>query len=174
MANTVLASGYPKFSRGSEDAYGTRHRQYTYDFKPNAGYGTGGGILVSPGLFGVSLLDQIENVILSDWSTGGPSGYVFYWNAATGAIQFYITAGFTPAGSVAAPTISTVNDSGSPTYALGILTAALSVNHSALTGITGVQAPAFTGTLRSAAGLAELGNVSVSSVIVRGTFLIKP
>lgn len=172
MANTVLATGYPKFARNSEDAYGNRHRAYTVDFKPASTYGTGGGILVSPNLFGVSILDQIENVILADWSSGGPAGYIYFWNNHTGAIMFFQSGASTPAGTISAPTITTTTNAGTttPVYTNG---GALTQVAGA-TGITGVQAPTFTGSATAAGVLAEIGNVSVSSVIVRGTFLIRP
>jgi hypothetical protein len=172
MANTVLATGYPKMARAGEDAFGTRHRSFTYDFLPASTYGTGGGILVSPSIFGVSLQEQIENVILADWSSGGPSGYVFFWNHATGAIQFFVSGGFTPAGTISAPTITTTTNASTsaPVYVTG---GALTQIAGA-TGIAGVQAPTFTGSAVSAGVLVEVGNVSVSSVTVRGTFWIKP
>lgn len=172
MANTPLTTGYPKLVRASEDAYGTRHRSFSYDFLPSGNYGTGGGILVSPNLFGVSLLDQIENVILADWSATSPAGYVFFWNHVTGAIQFFEPAGLTPAGTISAPTITTLTNASTsaPVYVTG---GALTQIAGA-TGITGVQAPTFTGSAIAAGALVEIGNVAVSSVTVRGTFLIRP
>ena len=68
------------------------------------------------------------------------------------------SAGFTPAGTNSAPTISV--GSGTPaTYAVGLSTnsnAAALIATGAATGITGVQAPTFTGTAVAAAGLVEL------------------
>lgn len=82
---------------------------------------------------------------------------------ANGALQVFQPSG-TVSSTSTAPTITTVNDSGSPTHALGELTGALSANATAITGITGVQAPTITSTLTGAA--ANLGNVTYASVNV--------
>jgi hypothetical protein len=80
---------------------------------------------------------------------------------ANGALQAFTSAGFTPAGTNSAPTITT--SSGGVSTALGVAAGALSEVAGA-TGITGVQAPVFTGTAVGAAGLANLGNVTYASV----------
>ena len=95
---------------------------------------------------------QVTLVLAQIGAVVGGAGFEGYSQLA---FQVFASAGFTPAGTVAAPTVNTVNDSGSPTKALGELTGALSSN-GAVTGITGVQAPAFTGTPVAAAALTEL------------------
>ena len=66
------------------------------------------------------------------------------------------SAGFTPAGTISAPTITTTTNAGTttPVYTNG---GALTQIAGA-TGITGVQAPTFTGTAVAAAGFVELAS----------------
>ena len=99
---------------------------------------------------------------------------IFQASAINGATLAAASAG-TPAGSVAAPTITTAT--GNPATApIGVITGALAQTAGA-SGITGIQAPAFTGTPlaahthtvngSTAAGpLVELGAVAVAATVL--------
>lgn len=87
------------------------------------------------------------------WSANN-SGYIYQYKASTGNLFVLQSASLTPAGTISAPTITTLTNAG--------ITAPVYVNGGALTettgatGITGVQAPTFTGTATTAAALAKL------------------
>lgn len=88
--------------------------------------------------------------------TFNEGAYVFKYDYSADKVLIYLSAGVTPAGTVSAPTITTTTNAGvtTPVYTNG---GALTQVAGA-TGITGVQAPTFTGTAIAAAGLAELAN----------------
>lgn len=96
------------------------------------------------------------------------SGYVFSFDGAN-KLKAFRSAGFTPAGSNSAPTV-TITGGEAGTVAVGIASdadaAALSkVAATTRTGITGVQAPAFTGTPVAAAALSEVtAGVNLSAI----------
>jgi hypothetical protein len=122
-------------------------------------YSTGGGDTLS--LIGIVPSNSVPVFVdIQEMPSTGTvaSGLLFRFAVGTtqanGKMQI-----FQSGGTVAAPTINTVTDAGSPTKTLGELTGALSTN-GAVTGITGVQAPAFTG------ATAELGSVTYASVNV--------
>ena len=107
----------------------------------------------------VDLVEQPATV-----SATAPSGLLWQFapgtTQANGKLIAFAPGGGTPAGTISAPTITTVTNA-SPV--------ALGTNGGALTqvagasGITGVQAPTFTGT-PGAAGAGQLGNVTYASV----------
>lgn len=82
------------------------------------------------------------------------SGYTYQYNMTTGGLFVMTSAGFTPAGTNSAPTITTGTNA--------TVTAVVATNGGALTqasgatGITGVQAPVFTGSAVAAGALAAL------------------
>lgn len=83
----------------------------------------------------------------------GTTGYVYRWNRTSNTLQIYQGAGATPAGTISAPTITTAT--GDPSTApIGVVGGALAQTAGAA-GITGVQAPVFTGTAQAAAALSE-------------------
>jgi len=90
-------------------------------------------------------------------------------NATQLNFQVYTVSGFTPAGTNSAPTITTTTNAGTttPVYTNG---GALTQVAGA-TGITGVQAPVFTGTAIAASSIfaevANGGNLSGLSWVVR-------
>lgn len=90
------------------------------------------------------------------------SGYTFEYDYINFKLKAYRSAGFTPAGAVAAPTITTITNA-TPT-AVGTTAGALSQVAGA-TGITGVQAPAFTGTAVAQAALAEVTDTTDLSAV---------
>jgi hypothetical protein len=91
--------------------------------------------------------------IVNFWSANG-SGYVYQYAQATGVLYAMQSAAVTPAGTISAPTITTTTNAG--------VTNSVNINGGALTsltgetGVTGVQAPTFTGSATTAAALAKL------------------
>jgi len=115
---------------------------------------TNGIPLPALGLFGLKAVHfhQIAPVTVN--------GYEYRYDETNHSIRIFQSAGFTPAGTVAAPTINIAGGEAG-TVAIGIASdanaAALSKTAAtSRTGITGVQAPAFTGTAVTAAPLAEV------------------
>lgn len=103
-------------------------------------------------LLPTSTVTPLEMILLSDIG----SGYFYFFNPATGAVKIMQAAGSTPSGAVSAPTITTVT--GTPATApIGTAGGAL-VQTAGATGITGVQAPTFTGFASAATPLVELVN----------------
>lgn len=85
-------------------------------------------------------------------------------------LQVLQSAGGTPAGTISAPTITTL--SGDPTVApVGVVAGHLAQTAGAA-GITGVQAPVFTGTPAAAGGLSELPAAAYPAGVLAGTFII--
>lgn len=82
------------------------------------------------------------------------SGYLYAYNKANATIQIFESAAVTPSGTVSAPTITTTTNAG--------VTNSVNINGGALTsltgetGVTGVQAPTFTGAASTAGPLSEL------------------
>lgn len=100
------------------------------------------------------------------------AGYAFTYDATNSKVLAYRSGGFTPLGSVAAPTITSGTSA--------TITTPLYTNGGAITqvagaaGITGVQAPAFTGIAIPASPFVEVGNaVDLSAVTVSWTALGK-
>ncbi len=120
---------------------------------PSGGYGTSLGM--NAAAFSLRGLTGI-------WVLGvntAAAGYVGVWNTTTSKFAVYLGAGFTPSGTISAPTISITGGTGG-TVAIGISSdanaAALSKTAAtSRTGITGVQAPTFTGNA-VAAGIVEV------------------
>jgi hypothetical protein len=81
------------------------------------------------------------------------SGYIYQYNKSLATIQVFSVGGGTPAGTISAPTITTT--SGGVAVALGVTAGALSEVTGA-SGITGVQAPTFTGTPGTSGPASEL------------------
>ena len=142
-------------------------------------YPTGGVPLPTCRYFG--LIKQVDNLIIYD-AAAAPLGYIYKYDKTNHKLMMFQTATLTPAGTVAAPvftgtaatpagtvaapvfagtaatpagtvaapTITT--ETGNPATApIGVITGALAQTAGA-TGITGVQAPAFTGTEATPAG----------------------
>lgn len=115
---------------------------------------TNGIPLPALGLFGLTTVQfhQIAPVTVN--------GYAYRYDEAHHSLRLFQVAGFTPAGTVAAPTINIAGGEAG-TVAIGIASdangAALSKTAAtARTGITGVQAPAFTGAAVAAGALSEV------------------
>jgi hypothetical protein len=94
-------------------------------------------------------------------SSSAASGIIYQADQRNWNLYPFESAGFTPAGTNSAPTITTT--SGGVTTALGVAAGALSEVTGA-SGITGVQAPVFTGSAVSAAALAKITGAYPSSV----------
>ena len=123
---------------------------------PTGGYGTSLGM--NAAAFSLRGITGI-------WPLGANSaaaGYFVQWNTQTAKLMAFAGAGFTPAGTISAPTITTLTNAGT--------TAPVYVNGGALTettgatGITGVQAPTFTGTA-VAAGVVQVSNTTNLSTL---------
>lgn len=139
MASTITLSGDWLFSIGNE-----RMTKGT----GNLGTYATGGIAVTPTQVGLGVIDSL--------TIDPAGGYTFFYSASAGKVLAYESAAFTPAGTNSAPTITTTTNAGTtePMYTnAGALT-----QTTGATGITGVQAPTFTGTAVAAAALAEVGN----------------
>lgn len=118
----------------------------------------GSGNYLTNGLPVSWLLPLIKSATSPVWvMLLGIAGFNYAWDFTNLTMRIFQSAGFTPNGTVAAPVMNTVNDSGSPTKTLGELGGALSTN-GAVSNLTGIQAPAFTGTPQAAAGESELLN----------------
>ena len=99
----------------------------------------------------------INGLILAGWNTAA-EGYLAVYNTQSGNLQIFTGTAGTPAGTISAPTITTLTNASTaaPVYVTGgALTQATGA-----TGITGVQAPVFTGTPGAAGALAELANAT--------------
>ena len=101
------------------------------------------------------------------------SGLVFHFAVGTtqanGALQLFTGAGFTPAGTVSAPTLAV--GAGTPaTYPVGTAanTGSTTLVATGAVTITGISTPTFTGTAVAAAGLANVGNVTYASLNISG------
>ena len=84
-----------------------------------------------------------------------------------GFVQIMVSAGFTPAGTNSAPTISMAGGGGGGAVTVSPEATGGALVHNAagtITGVTGVQAPTFTGTAVAAAPLAELSGALPSGV----------
>ena len=156
MAATVTLSGDWLQSIGSEASTSGTLTLGTY---------ATGGVSLTPAMVGLGSFIGAPEFFAQ--------GYTFAYDSSAQKVLAFRSAGFTPAGTVAAPTITSATNAGTTTP--------LYTNGGAITqvagasGITGVQAPAFTGTAVSAAALAEVANsTDLSSVTVSfrafGTF----
>lgn len=102
------------------------------------------------------------------------SGYTFEYDYTNAKLKAFRSAGFTPAGTNSAPTVTITGGQGAG-VAVQIDTdanaAVLGKTAAATrTGITGVQAPTFTGTAVAAASLVEVAaTVDLSAVTTRVT-----
>lgn len=151
MALTIGLTGDWMQSSGSQRATsGT----ITFD----SSYATGGESLTAANI-GLGRISFIE-------FNQGQSGYTFQYDYANSKVLVFRSAGFTPAGTNTAPTITTGTSA--------TTTAPVYTNGGALTqttgaaGITGVQAPTFTGTAVAAAAQVEVANaVDLSALVVK-------
>lgn len=134
-------------------------RTSTFDVAFDSSYPTGGEAL-SLGTLGLS---EVDIVLISQ-----KSGYILEYDYTNNKVLAYRSAGFTPAGSVAAPTITTITNAAP--VAIGTNAGALTQTTGA-TGITGVQAPAFTGIAVAAAALIEVANTTDLSALTGVRFL---
>lgn len=99
-------------------------------------------------------------------------GYVFAYDATAQKVQAYRSAGVTPAGTNSAPTITSTANAGTttPLYTNGGVVTQVA----GATGITGVQAPVFSGAAIPAAAFVEVANaVDLSAVTVSWTAIGK-
>jgi hypothetical protein len=161
-------------------------REIAYDLLCDNSYPTGGYAILAA-KFGWK---QIQGGI---WLGGNTAalGYVAFWNVQTGKLEVLRSAGFTPAGTVATPTITVpdpaiVVKGGAAGTAIGItadsnagqLTKAAATDRtipfSTLTQATITatsSTPAFTGTAVAAAALAQVSNgVNLATVSFRMMF----
>lgn len=149
MSSTITLSGDWLINIGNRNqTFGTG----------NLGIYTTNGIAVTATQLG---LGSVDDLVIDP-----AGGYVFSYDKSAGKVRAYLSAGFTPAGTNSAPTITTGTNAGT--------TAPVYTNGGALTqttgaaGITGVQAPTFTGTAVAAAAMAEVANgVDLSGVTFR-------
>lgn len=136
-----------------------------------------------------AMVRQLDYLLLSDSNDG--SGLLWKYDKDNNKLRAYQSPAVTPSGSTdsvsggtpsgtnSAPTITLVDDGGTPTADIGHFGGALSENDVTPTsGITGVQAPMFagdalaghshtlSGSPSSAAALAELGNVAVAAQVM--------
>lgn len=137
-----------------------KHLRYDLiDVTLSNSYTTGGESVVVPPSAKLVLVEQ-------------PAGYHARFDRSSEKLLMYRVAGFTPAGTVAAPTIN-ITGGAAGTVPIGISSdadgAALSKTAAtSRTGITGVQAPGFTGTAVAAGSLVEVAaGVDLSAVTVR-------
>ena len=140
---------------------------------PSGNYTTGGDTVNLTAI--TTAIGQSENGTvgypgnIKDFAViSAPPGYVANLikgaTLATWKLQVFES---TAAGTVAAPTITTAT--GNPATApIGVIAGALAQTAGAA-GITGIQAPAFTGT---AAGLSELPAAAYPAGVLAGTFVI--
>lgn len=114
----------------------------------------------SPALPGISkqpILARVEGI----------AGYIYQYDKVNKKLIIRQSGTVTPAGTISAPTITTTTNAGT--------TAPLYTNGGALTqvagatGITGVQAPTFTGAATTAAPLAELPASSLPAGVTGDT-----
>ena len=98
------------------------------------------------------------------------SGYVYQYNSTYGTLFAMTSAGFTPAGTNSAnPTITTGTNA--------TVTAVIATNGGALTqaagqtGLTGVQAPVFTGSAVAAAGFSNLAATAYPSGVLNDVIM---
>lgn len=142
---------------------------YTGDWFTNAGavqevattltlgtYATG-GVSLTPAMFSLGSFLGSPNF--------SAQGYAFAYDSANQKVLVYRSAGFTPAGTNSAPTITSTTNAGvtTPLYTNGGAVTQVA----GATGITGVQAPTFTGTAVAAAAFVEVANgVDLSAVTV--------
>lgn len=137
-------------------------REQVIDYTGPASY-VMGGMPLAPQLVGMKEILGIQQM----GGNAASVGYGIYpvtapdtksWN-----IQVTVSAGFTPAGTNSAPTITTAT--GNPATApIGVITGALAQTAGA-TGITGVQAPTFTGTAVAAAAEAQVAAATNLSTV---------
>lgn len=99
------------------------------------------------------------------------NGYLCRWDTATNTVRAYIPGGtVTATGTNSAPIITTTT--GNPATApIGVITGALAQTAGA-TGITGVQAPVFTGSSATVAGAAGVEVANATNVGVVNFFAI--
>lgn len=136
MASTITLSGDWLISAGSRrQTFGTG----------NLGTYASGGVAVSPTQVGLGVIDSL--------TIDPAGGYTFFYDASSGKVLAYISA-----GTVAAPTITTTTNAGTtePMYTNG---GALTQTTGA-TGITGVQAPAYTGAAGTEVGAVDLSGTT--------------
>lgn len=129
-------------------------------------YGGSGGLALTKGKMGLPRFIRSFKVLGSTTQK-----YEFEYIPSTEKLMLKILGSYTPVGTVAAPTISFTSNSGNVAADKVIGVNALSNNaalvaNTALVGITGVQAPAFTGTANTALSFAELGNVAITTTTI--------
>jgi len=148
MASTITLSGDWLVNLGNRNqTFGTG----------NLGVYATNGIAVTPAQVGLGAIDSLV--------IDPAGGYVFEYVASTGKVKAYISAGVTPAGTVAVPVVTVTGGQAAgpalqitPDSVAGVLgkTSATTV---AIPGATfGIGAQTFTGTPVAAAGLAEVTN----------------
>jgi hypothetical protein len=157
LTYAVVANG------AAEDVWG-RTRTNVLDVTLDSSYPSG-GYVITPSTWGMSTIFGME--ITAIGGTISASGSFTYWfDVVNVKLRVFRSAGFTPAGTISAPTITTGTNAGTtaPVYTnSGALT-----QTTGATGITGVQAPTFTGTAVAAAGLVEVSAAtSLTGVTIR-------
>lgn len=145
---------------------------------PSANYVTGGDTVNLSAI--TSALGQANGTIgypgnIKDFGViSAPAGYTAKLipgaTLATWKLQVFQSAGVTPAGTNSAPTITA--GTGSVADPLAVAGGAI-VKAAGAAGITGVQAPVFTGTPGAAAGLSELPAAAYPAGVLAGTFVIE-
>src|SRR5208283_938846 len=136
---------------------------------PTGGYAlTANQIKVQSPIASGSTAAGIAGIVPIAYNTAA-TGYIIYWNTQTGKLMVYLSAGFTPAGTSANPTISMAGGGGGGAVTVNPEANGGALVHNAsgaITGVTGVIAGAFTGTAIAAAKLAQVANATNLSTLV--------
>ena len=144
---------------------------------PSANYATGGDTVdltsITPALGQSNATVGYPGNIKDFAVISAPAGYTANLIKGTTLknwkLQVFQQGGGTPAGTNSAPTITA--GTGSVADPLAVAAGAI-VKGAGAAGITGVQAPVFTGTPVAAAGLSELPAAAYPAGVLAGTFVI--
>lgn len=130
-------------------------------------YGGSGGLPLTKGKMGLPRFIRSFEVLGSTTQL-----YDYEYIPSSEKLMLKINASYTPVGTVAAPTISLGNNNANvvanATIGISALANAASLIGSGgpWTGITGVQAPSFTGTANTAMQFGEIGNVALTTTTI--------
>lgn len=130
-------------------------------------YGGSGGLALTKGKMGLPRVVRSFRVLGSTTQK-----YDYEYIPSTEKLMLKILGSYTPTGNVAAPTISLGNAGANvvanATIGLSALANAASLQGSGgpWVGITGVQAPAFTGDANATLSFSELGNVAITTTTI--------
>lgn len=150
MSATISLTGDWLISLGS--------RRQTYGTGNLGTYATG-GIAVSALQLGLGTIDSFV--------VDPAGGYVFAYDATAGKVLAYSAGGaFTPTGTITAPTITLTGTHTTNTISKTAGGALAAADDATYTGVTGVQAPTFTG----GAGTVSVAEVTTNTNLSAVTF----